>query len=58
MTLAAITAKNIMKHHLLYMSAQEWKYLCATMQDAVISEAAQHKIGVLTAGTRDCNGKK
>ena len=46
-----------MKHHLVYMSAQEWKYRCATMKDA-ISEAAQHKIGVLTAGTRDCNGKK
>ena len=56
---AAITAKNIIDYdHLLYMSAQEWKYRCATMKDAVISEAAQHKIGVLTAGTRDCNGKK
>ena len=47
-----------MKHHLVYMSAQEWKYMCATMKDAVYREAAQHKIGVLTAGTRDCNGKK
>ena len=43
--------------NIIYMSAQESKHLCATMKDAVYSEAAQHKIGVLTGGTRDCNGK-
>ena len=47
----------VLSSNIIYMSAQEWKHLCATMKDAVISEAAQHKIGVYTAGTRDCNGK-
>ena len=41
-----------------YWGAQEQKHLCATMKDAVYSEAPTNKIGVYTAGTRDCNGKK
>ena len=35
--------------------------MCATMKDAVLccaASLAQLKIGVMTAGTRDCNGKK
>ena len=40
------------------MSAQEWQHLCGTMKDAIFTEnTGVWKIGTLTGGKRNCNGK-